>query len=75
MKMAREVSPDPPPLKKSRNVDALEFTGIQIPHRLKSLKFDCSAISGTLRPTRDMVSAISGEIAKGESNPHPPTHM
>ena len=72
MKMVREISPAFPPVKKGRGIAALEFTEIQISHRLKSLKLECPTISGTLRPAQDMASAISEEIAKGESNPQPP---
>ena len=70
--MAHGTSPASPPVKKGMNLVALEFTEIQIPHRLKSLKLDGSTIAGTIRPAQDMANAIAEEIAKGGSNPQPP---
>ena len=69
--MARELFDTFPPVKKCRSIAALEFNEIQIPRRLKSIRFDLSGISGTLRPAQEAVSAISEEIARGESNPQP----
>ena len=69
MKMIHELFATFPPLKKGRNITAMDFNEIQITQRLKSLKLDLSSISGTLRPVQEMVNAISEEIARGEANP------
>ena len=71
MKLVHEIFATFPPVKKGRNIATVEFNEIHLPRRLKNFTVDLSTIAGTLRPTQEMVNAVSEEIARGESNPQP----
>ena len=76
MRMIREIPDAPPPVKRGRDLATMGYSEILTPQRSKSHRVDFPTIDGALRPVRDMVNAISEEVARGGSNPptFPPLH-
>ena len=69
--MIRELFALFPPVKRGRDIAAIEFNEVHLPRRLSSFAANLSTISGTLRPVQEMISAVSEEIARGEADPQP----
>ena len=59
------------PIKRGRNISAIEFNESHLPKRLKDSKADLSSLSGTLKPVQEMVNWVSEQLARGEANPQP----
>ena len=71
LKLLRELFALSPPLRKGRNIAHVEFTEVHLANRLQSFTANLSSLAGSLRPSQDMVNAVSELIARGESNPQP----
>ena len=71
MKMIQGIFAAPPPVKRGRDIDSVEFADALTPQRLESLRPDFPTIAGALRLAQEMVNASSEEVARGGANPQP----
>ena len=69
LKLLHELFALFPPIKRGRNIAAIEFNEVHLPRRLANFTANLSSLAGTLRPVQEMVNAVSEEIARGGGQP------
>ena len=68
----REITAVSPPMKRGRDPASIEFGEIRRARSIACFTDDIPEAACAPKPTQEMVSAISDELARGDANPQPP---